>query len=245
MQPSYLYLSNQPSHNNKRIISFLQKNITRIIAGSHGKGGMSIDFNIINANDIDKLKGVGVEKFPTLIIGKNTKMAPHIVGVMAIEDAFNKIINPLSSASSASSVNFQDGDAAIEDFQRAALGPIVHGLDGKIKINDDNDDNEEDNFAKTLNIKIQQEMSNRKQRNPSFGKGLDDPMDKIAKKNTERADNIIHAPVRVSQARSGIRANQTLEDAGSTRNAMKNMQSGDQDNDMLAKFLDNQEVTNI
>lgn len=239
----YLYLINKASQNNKRLIDFLHSNLSRLIPG-----GIKFLYTVVSESDEKSLRIRGITKFPTLVIEQGV---PTLVGVSAIEkyliskflggnykgnvggagNAGKRVSFPSTIAPSSSS-HPQTAEDEIEAFQRNMLGPITKNAQGHLQVQDQ-EDSEEDNFAKTLQQRLQHELNNRKNLNPSFGKGLPDDATKQKNNTGLRPDNIVQTVPPISSAGS---AKAAIDRMGLSR-------SKDMDNDMLARFLDNQEVT--
>lgn len=233
MSIGHIYLIDQPSENNKKLIVYLQSNLAKIVSKNNRE--FTFQFTIATQQNSAQLKAKGLVHFPVMVVTTKNTPEKNIAGVGAIESYLNALMNGGPEKNSFKSA--KSDEDAIELFQREALGPITRNAQGQLQVANDQEDTDEDQFTKTLQTKLVQALDNRKAINPSFGKGAPKQPDNEfttqlqsrQKNNTQKAarqDNLVSA-----RGGNSTRANQST-----------NLKLGEEDT-MLAQFLANQEIT--
>lgn len=228
-QVGHLYLINQTSDNNKKLVNFLQNHLPKLITGKNK--GFKFQFTVVSQQDGIKLKNQGITQFPTLMIKSGNTILKKLTGLNAIELYCSKMVGLNTGAQKPK--NMSDDDA-IEAFRKEALGNITRDAQGNLKVENDTEENESDQFSKSLQTRIQQELDTRRGGNPAFGKGLEQTAFQQPQQQTAtRRDNL-------NTAKKSNRNQDVL--AGDAQAVLRQMPE-DKDNDMLARFLANQETT--
>jgi hypothetical protein len=212
--PLNLVVSNKSSALNKKLIKFFQLNLLSL-----NQAMLVFQFEVAHPEDMDKYVARGIKNYPVLI--HNTTSVTGVEKIITYLKLHVKKYNDKI-------INKSDTDR-VDDFWKQTLGPIKIDDSGKIQDNDDDDD-DSDNLHK----KIQEAFASR-----------NDQTEHIPKQN--------HRPNNV-QGSSSINKYNNVKSMGSSSanidespsSTLKNMKSGknnSMDDDLMAKFFENQEET--
>jgi len=126
-----IIFNNNQSKFNKDLIDFLKKNINVIII----RAQIKFRFLIVNPDEFDNLKSRGIARLPAMIFQKkNYVSVPDIV-----EELKNQVSNSKASAQP------KTEEEVIQDYFKESLGDIKTDSEGKILVNemDQEDENNE------------------------------------------------------------------------------------------------------
>lgn len=175
------------------------------------KAKIKLNFQIANSENKDHYYKRNITNFPALIHGNTT-----IIGI-------EKIMNHLKHAVIKYNNNIlnKSDDDRVRDFWKETMGNCKKDENGVFKFDDAEDDR--DNMERDLQHKIQKAFEQRN--NPDGVKPQLTTSEKMASSNLARKTQV-------------ERNNNTDETPAQT---LKNMGSGDIDDNLMAKFFENQE----
>lgn len=133
--PVVIVLNDNSSDFNKTLVSFLRENLKVAIL----KGGLRFDFKIVNKDNFNDLKDLGIKKLPALLVGEKI--------IMGVPDITTFITNKVRATNQ--KVVAKSDDELIREFQTEALGAIKKDSDGRLVV-PKNDDDEEENMDDVL-----------------------------------------------------------------------------------------------
>jgi len=156
-----LYLTDTPSKINKDLTGFIYRNISSIIK----KAIMKLNISIVPRNRVAVLQKRGIKKLPTLVYHDR-----YIVGINDIVEFLRRSIK-----TSTKEVKPITEDELFEDYNKSVLG-ISYNSEGKLLVNYDNDDrNEEDKIEADISRRVAEEAERRRSGNNSFLKNSGKP----------------------------------------------------------------------
>ena len=214
-----LIVSNKPSPLNKKLIKFLNINLLSL-----NKASISFDFEIAHPNRADSYTKRGITQYPVLIQNETS-----IVGV-------EKIIQYLKSLvvkHNTKIINKTDSDR-VDDFWKQTIGKIEMDENGKIKPETDGDDNSSENLQHKIQAVFEKRSESFKPGNP--GKPGRLPQQRTQTHNNARPNNIASNNAKPSNKNGEETPAQTIAN-------MKKNGNSSIDDDLMAKFFENQEET--
>lgn len=211
-----LIVSNKPSPLNKKLIKFLNMNLLSL-----NKASISFDFEVAHPNKADSYIKRGITQYPVLMQNDTS-----IVGV-------EKIIQHLKSLvvkHNTKIKNKTDGDR-VDDFWKQTIGNFEMDENGKIKPENDDDENSSENLQHKIQAVFEKRSESIKPGNP--GKTGRLPQQRTQTHNNARPNN---KPLISNQSnKSGE------ETPAQTIANMKKNGNSSIDDDLMAKFFENQE----
>jgi hypothetical protein len=181
---------------------------------SLNKASLVFQFEVAHPDDMNKYVARGIKNYPVLI-HNNT----NIIGVEKIIEYLKIIIKKFN----AKILNKSDTDH-VDDFWKQTLGKIQVNDSGQIE-NDDDDESDD------LHKKIQQAFQDRNTES-EFSVAQKKP--RVNNVSQGSSNNVSHGSTNISDSDE------------SPSSTLKNMKSkgGDMDDDLMAKFFENQEESN-
>lgn len=202
-----IILTNKNSDINVKLINFFKKNLFEF-----NKASITFDFEIVDANNMDKYLKKGIKNFPVIMV-KNAPM----VGLANIATFLQKQIVLYNKK-----ISNKSDDEKIDDFWKKTIGNIKPDKFGKIDNNDDDDNTDP-------SVELQKKLQNAfKERS-----GLDSNQKELIKKRSN---------TNFSRKESSKEIGKTvLKKNDSPANTLKTMKSRTADDELMAKFFENQE----
>ena len=212
-----LIVSNKPSPLNKKLIKFLNMNLLSL-----NKASISFDFEVAHPNKADSYIKRGITQYPVLIQNDTS-----IVGV-------EKIIQYLKSLvvkHNTKIINKTDADR-VDDFWKQTIGKLEMDENGKIKSENDDDVDSSENLQHKIQAVFEKRSESFKPGKP--GKNGRLPQQRTQTHNNARPNNM--------SANKPSTKNEEETPAQTIANMKKNGNSHI-DDDLMAKFFENQEET--
>jgi hypothetical protein len=175
------------------------------------KANIIFDFEVAHPEDINVYKKRNITIYPVLIHKEN-----NITGISNIVDYLKSIVLNYNKKI----VNKSDDDK-VDDFWKQTIGKIEYDESGTAKIPDDDDD---DDVSSDLQHKIQQAFQER---------SVSTDFNKSGKPQKQTSSKQIH--------RSRPRSNNLEEKPSETLKNMKSDSKNKMDDELMAKFFENQE----
>lgn len=215
--PLNVVFSNKSSALNKKLIKFFHLNLLSL-----NQAMLVFQFEVAHPEDMEKYAARGIKNYPVLI--NNTTSVTGVEKIITYLKLHVKKYNDKI-------INKSDTDR-VDDFWKQTLGSIKIDDSGKIQDNDNNDDDNDD--SDNLHKKIQEAFASRNEQTEHIPK------------QTHRPNNV--------QGSSSINKYNNVKPMGSSSaivdespaSTLKNMKSGkgSMDDELMAKFFENQEETN-
>ncbi len=213
--PLDLIVSNKPSQLNKKLIKFFDLNLLSL-----NKASLVFDFEVATPENAADYKARDITNFPVLA----TPTGENVVGV-------EKIINHLKKMVMAHNkrVKSKTTDDQVDDYWKQTLGNVKVNDAGVLTPEDDSDD-DEDEAGNNLQHRIQEAFEHRNSEIKSPGK---------PKNNVVR-------PVKGNSAAQKVTSKSSLtETPAETLSKMSKSKGNSMDDELMAKFFENQEETPI
>lgn len=183
---------------------------------SLNKASLIFQFEVAHPDNSNKYVSRGIKNYPVLIHDKT-----NIVGVEKIIEYLKVHVQKHNTK-----VLSKTDTDHIDDFWKQTLGNVKVNEAGQLDDDDDNDDSND------LHKKIQQAFQ---ERNDST------ELNKTPKNS--RQNNVQQSPVNIPRSNTINNSNDSDESPSSTLKNM-NSKSGNMDDDLMAKFFENQEESN-
>lgn len=139
-----IYFNDNAGRFNKDLVDFLRRNLEKSIR----QGRLSFSFKIVQTANQPELTSKGITRLPAMVLGRTIK-----IGVPSIIEEIRKCVE-----SSKKVATPKTEEEIVREYQLAALGDIKKDADGKIVINDQEDENMD---KEDLQRKAQAEMQRR------------------------------------------------------------------------------------
>jgi hypothetical protein len=226
-----IILNDSPSKNNRDLTDFLKRNMEFIIK----KARLTFNFQIIQPSDIASLRERGIKKLPALVINNQ-----QIIGVPEI---INTLMNIVKNSNKPAIP--KNEEEVLRDYQMNALGNVKKDADGKIVIDEDDED-ERDDFQGKLQAELER-RKNKESKNTSLDKKqTPKSVDRTAIRDGDTED--MRHPTITSKPRVGNTTankresredNVDMSDAFESLKRISKGASGEdkQDDDMVASLL--------
>lgn len=215
MLSAEIIFKNSASRFNRDLTDFLERNLKTIII----KAQIKFHFKTAGTDtDISQLRARGITRLPCMIIQKQHFVNPTNI----IEELGRRIRTSRAPAKKKSD------DEQLDDYFREALGNITQGVDGKLKVPDDREDEGPD-----LGGMAAREMTRRKESKESHFKG------KKKTRGVDRNYNNANHLVEADRSRPAINSRADNLDVGDPVRMLKQGSTNDVDeNGMLATLFE-------
>ncbi len=214
-----IIFNNKPSKFNKDLVEFLKKNLNTIII----RAQIKFRYVVVNSDDFDSLKSRGITRLPAMVYqNRNFISVPDIVNELKSQVSNSKSMAPPKSE-----------EEVVQDFFKQSLGDIKTDSEGKILVNEM--DQEEENAEKrNLENNISKAMEMRKNAIAPKGKQGKSSMSYASPSdgNSGSIDDIFSSRL---LDESGDRTDNLSTDINT---AMRNSSSKDDDPEMMRMMLD-------
>ena len=212
-----LVFSNKPSALNKKLIKFFQLNLLSL-----NQAMLVFQFEIAHPENMDQYVARGIKNYPVLI--HNTTSVTGVEKIITYLKVHVKKYNDKI-------INKSDTDR-VDDFWKQTLGKIKIDDSGQIQDNDnDDDDDDSDNLHK----KIQEAFVSRNEQTEHIPKQTNRPNNIQGSSSISKYNNV------KSMGSSSAFAD---DSPAATLKNMKSSKNESMDDELMAKFFENQEETN-
>jgi hypothetical protein len=221
-----LIISNKPSDLNKKLIKFFKLNLESL-----NKIALVFNFEVANPKDASKYSKRGITAFPILIIPSGPS---DIIGVEKIIQFLHNKVKEHNNR-----IANKTDDDKVDDFWKKTMGDIKVDDSGKLK--PDDDDDEDTNISSNLQHKMQEAFEQRNINTES-----------ISNKSTKSAKSTnSNKPTKTkSQSEPNTRNNNLVSSSNNDtqmtsisatiKNMPKNKNTTSNDDELMAKFYENQ-----
>lgn len=240
-----LYVTNKMTPTNQTLFDFLKKHLTHINAGPSKGQGLILKFVAIGPKNASEYPSV--VKSPTLMV-KGAKGWERYEELTNVLDLFRKFMNKGATTQG-------DVEDEIEAYQKKVLGPIGKDANGRLKVEDTDDF--DDDLGNQLQQKMNAALSNRKAMDPKFGAGMGFDLvdDKKETGNQGQSTQPLHEnnidvfnrgpPSRTNRPQPNLQRTHRPQSMPKSDNPINIIKSKPMngDDDLLLRYLENQEET--
>lgn len=238
-----IYFSNNPSDVNKSIIKYFRGNLQ-----TFNKAGLKFDFHVARKEDAEKYKSMKIEDFPTMVSGNQ-----HIVGINKISDHLKEYIVSYNKKQKSRTESDE-----LADYWKSQIGNVKI-KDGKVEEEEDDEDVDEV-IQKNLQQAVRSRSENMKaspfnsnsrmaESTSNSGRSSTTPSSGSQRSYTNKNPYSSTRETTTRQSRAPIPSRRTVPKKEMTPSeTLKNMSGSGKsslDDQLMAKFFENQEATVI